>query len=98
MLSGSPQHLAYSLFGLGAVSIEFLTGDRQEQVVEFDFTRPETRDRALTDVDGIFLVRPEVVDKSDVGSFVEAADNVGVAHIAYLSALGAEKNHLVPHH
>nr|WP_135828430.1 nitroreductase/quinone reductase family protein [Halorussus halobius] len=68
------------------------------EVIEFDFTRPETWGRALTDVDGIFLVRPPVVDKSDIGSFVEAADRVGVARIAYLSTLGAEKNVLVPHH
>ncbi|SER44229.1 SDR family oxidoreductase [Natrinema salaciae] len=66
--------------------------------VAFDFTKPETWGRALTDVDGIFLVRPPVVDKSEVGSFVDAADRVGVSHIAYLSTLGAAKNVLVPHH
>ena len=68
------------------------------EVIEFDFTKPETWGRALTDVDGIFLVRPPVVDKSEIGSFVEAADRVGVARIAYLSTLGAEKNVLIPHH
>jgi uncharacterized protein YbjT (DUF2867 family) len=68
------------------------------EVIEFDFTKPETWGRALTDVDGIFLVRPPVVDKSKIGSFVEAADRVGVARIAYLSTLGAEKNVLIPHH
>jgi len=68
------------------------------EVIEFDFTKPETWGRALTDVDGIFLVRPPVVDKSNIGSFVEAADRVGVARIAYLSTLGAEKNLLIPHH
>lgn len=68
------------------------------EVVEFDFTKPETWGRALADVDGLFLVRPPVVDKSEIGSFVEAADRVGVARIAYLSTLGADKNVLVPHH
>jgi len=68
------------------------------ELIEFDFTKPETWGRTLTDVDGIFLVRPPVVDKSDIGSFVEAADRVGVARIAYLSTLGAEKNVLIPHH
>jgi uncharacterized protein YbjT (DUF2867 family) len=67
-------------------------------VVEFDFTKPETWGRALTDADGVFLVRPPVVDKSEIGSFVEAADRVGVARVVYLSALGAEKNVLIPHH
>ncbi|MDZ7730846.1 MAG: SDR family oxidoreductase [Natrialbaceae archaeon] len=68
------------------------------EVLEFDFVKPETWGRALTDVDGIFLIRPPVVDKSAIGSFVEAADRVGVARIAYLSTIGAEKNVLVPHH
>ena len=66
--------------------------------VAFDFTKPETWGDALTDVDGIFLVRPPVVDTSDIGTFVEAADRVGVSSIAYLSTLGAEKNVLIPHH
>ncbi|EMA36914.1 SDR family oxidoreductase [Halococcus hamelinensis] len=68
------------------------------EVIKFDFTKPETWGRALTDVDGVFLVRPSVVDKSKIGSFVEAADRVGVGHIAYLSAIGAEKNVFIPHH
>ncbi|SIS18038.1 nitroreductase/quinone reductase family protein [Natronorubrum thiooxidans] len=67
-------------------------------VVEFDFTKPETWGRALTDVDGVFLVRPPVVSESDVKSFVDAMDRVGVSHVVYLSVLGAEKNVLVPHH
>ena len=68
------------------------------EVVTFDFTKPETWGNALADVDSIFLVRPPVVDKSDIGSFVEAAERVGVGHVGYLSTLGAEKNVLVPHH
>jgi uncharacterized protein YbjT (DUF2867 family) len=67
-------------------------------VVEFDFTKPETWGRALRDVDGVFLLRPPTVDTSVVGSFVEAADRVGVTRIAYLSTLGAAKNPLIPHH
>ena len=67
-------------------------------VVEFDFTKPETWGRALRGVDGVFLVRPPVVDSSEIGSFAEAADRVGVTRIAYLSTIGAEKNILIPHH
>jgi uncharacterized protein YbjT (DUF2867 family) len=66
--------------------------------VAFDFTKPETWGRALADADGLFLMRPPVVDTSDIGAFVDAADRVGVTRIAYLSTLGAEKNPLVPHH
>lgn len=68
------------------------------ELLEFDFTKPETWGRALTGVDGLFLVRPPVVDRSDIESFLEAADRVGVGRIAYLSTLGAEKNVLIPHH
>jgi uncharacterized protein YbjT (DUF2867 family) len=68
------------------------------EVVAFDFTKPETWGSALADADGLFLVRPPVVDASDVGAFAEAADRVGVGRIAYLSTLGAETNVLIPHH
>jgi len=68
------------------------------EVIAFDFTKPETWGRALTDVDRMFLVRPPVVDKSKIAEFVEAADRQGVARVVYLSTLGAEKNVLIPHH
>ncbi len=67
-------------------------------VVTFDFEKPETWGPALADVDGLFLVRPPTVDGEDVAAFAEAADRVGVSHVAYLSTLGAEKNVLIPHH
>lgn len=67
-------------------------------VVRFDFAKPETWGRALADVDGLFLVRPPTVDRSAIESFVDAVARVGVARLAYLSTLGAEKNPLVPHH
>ena len=66
--------------------------------VEFDFARPETWGEALDSVDGLFLMRPPVVDSDTVSEFAEAAARVGVEHIAYLSTIGAEKNPLVPHH
>lgn len=68
------------------------------EFVAFDFTRPETWGRSLTDVDGVFLVRPPEVDASTVGAFAEAAARDGVTRLVYLSALGAEKNVLIPHH
>ncbi len=68
------------------------------EVVEFDFSRPETWGTALTDIEGLFLLRPPTVDTANVIEFAKAAGRVGVAHIAYLSTLGAEKNVLIPHH
>lgn len=67
-------------------------------VVTFDFERPETWGPALADVDALFLVRPPGVGESAVSEFAEAAARVGVGHITYLSALGAERNVLIPHH
>ncbi|WP_049981770.1 SDR family oxidoreductase [Halolamina rubra] len=68
------------------------------EVAAFDFARPETWGAALDGVDGLFLMRPPAVDADSVSGFAEAAARVGVARIAYLSTVGAEKNPLVPHH
>ena len=51
-------------------------------VVAFDFMKPETWGDALTDVDGIFLVRPPAVDRAEIESFVRAADRVGATRRA----------------
>ena len=76
------------------------SGDVPEraEVVAFDFAKPETWGPALADVDGLFLLRPPGVDTDTVGEFAEAAARTGVEHVVYLSALGAEKNPLIPHH
>lgn len=66
--------------------------------VAFDFERPETWGAALADVDGCYLMRPPTADIERVGEFAAAADRVGVERVVYLSALGAEKNPLIPHH
>lgn len=68
-----------------------------DEVVAFDFEKPETWGEVLADVDGVFLVRPPEVGVDDVGRFVDAAARVGVQRVAYLSTLGAEKNPLLPH-
>jgi uncharacterized protein YbjT (DUF2867 family) len=73
------------------------SADRNEYVA-FDFTWPETWGRSLDGIDGVFLVRPPGVDASTVGAFAEAAARDGVSRLVYLSALGAEKNVLIPHH
>ncbi|UVE51080.1 NmrA family NAD(P)-binding protein [Haloferax larsenii] len=72
--------------------------DSDEHVVEFDFARPETWGAALDGVDATFLVRPPGVEQRQVTAFVDAASRVRVDHVVYLSALGADKNVLIPHH
>jgi uncharacterized protein YbjT (DUF2867 family) len=69
-----------------------------DEFVAFDFVRPETWGQALEGVDRLFLVRVPGVGVDETTAFADAADRVGVAHVVYLSALGAEKNPLIPHH
>lgn len=69
-----------------------------DQVVAFDFGRPETWGDALAGVDRVFLMRPPAVDTDDVNAFVDALGRVGVRRVAYLSTLGADRNLLIPHH
>jgi uncharacterized protein YbjT (DUF2867 family) len=71
-------------------------GDDPE-CVEFDLGRPETWGAALADVDGLFLLYPPGSAVSDVTEFADAADRVGVEHVAFLSILGAEKLPVLPH-
>ena len=71
-------------------------GDGPEPV-EFDLGRPETWGAALAGVDGLFLLYPPGSAVSDVTEFADAADRVGVEHVAFLSILGAEKLPVLPH-
>ncbi len=68
------------------------------RAVALDFERPETWGPALEGVDGLFLVLPPGLDRDRVTDFADAAARVGVEQVAYLSALGAEKNPLIPHY
>ncbi|MFC6975281.1 NmrA family NAD(P)-binding protein [Halomicroarcula sp. GCM10025709] len=69
-----------------------------DEFVEFDFLRPETWGQALDGVDRLFLVRVPGVGVDETTAFADAAARVGVAYVVYLSALGAEKNPVIPHH
>ncbi|WP_363465180.1 SDR family oxidoreductase [Halogeometricum borinquense] len=71
-------------------------GDPPEYV-EFDFERPETWGSALEHTDRMFLLSPPAVGVTPVREFIDAADRVGVGHVAYLSILGAEKLPVLPH-
>ncbi|ELZ94072.1 NmrA family protein [Haloferax mucosum ATCC BAA-1512] len=70
------------------------------ECVHFDFYKPETWGRAFEDVDALFLVRPPSMSRvgRHLAPAIDAAARVGVAHVVYLSVLGAEKNPLLPHH
>lgn len=67
--------------------------------VAFDFTEPSTYDPALAGADGLFLMRPPAVSDAEryINPVVDAAERVGVGHVAFLSVLGAERNPLLPH-
>lgn len=71
-------------------------GDGPEYV-EFDLSRPETWGETLAGVDRLFLLYPPGSAVSDVTEFADAADRVGVEHVAFLSILGAEKFPFLPH-
>ncbi|MFC7044185.1 SDR family oxidoreductase [Halobacteriaceae archaeon GCM10025711] len=71
-------------------------GDAAEYV-EFDLDRPETWGCALDGVDRLFLLIPPVAGVTPVREFADAADRVGVRHVAYLSIIGAEKLPVLPH-
>jgi len=61
------------------------------EIVEGDFTKPETLTRALVGVDRLFLLIPSSsqVEKQQRG-FVDSAKRSGVRHIVKLSQLGAD--------
>lgn len=73
--------------------------NEEVEVIEFDFTRPETFDNALRDVDRVFLMRPPHLGKpTDLYPFLEAVKNHSIKLIAFLSLMGIEKNFIPPHY
>lgn len=67
--------------------------------VHFDFTEPSTYAPALDGADGLFLMRPPAISDAErfVNPVVDAAERVGMEHVAFLSVLGAERNPFLPH-
>lgn len=73
-------------------------GDEME-LVEFDFTRPETFQEALKDVDRIFLMRPpHLGNPEDLYPFLREARKHPIRLLTFLSLMGIEKNTIPPHH
>lgn len=66
---------------------------------QFDFEEQGTFGDALKGIDSLFLVRPPHI--ADVEKYfrplLESAKKEGVKHIVFLSLIGVEKNHFVPH-
>jgi uncharacterized protein YbjT (DUF2867 family) len=74
-----------------------IKGDRlrqlnpEVQLVEIDFSRPETLHVALTGVTRLFMITPFSDDQVDIGKrIVDAAKQAGVQQVVKLSAAGAE--------
>lgn len=71
----------------------------QVEVVEFDFTRPETFDNALKDVDRVFFMRPPHIGKpTDLYPFLECVKKYSIKLITFLSLMGIENNTIPPHY
>ncbi len=69
------------------------------QSVYFDFTDRLTFERALIDVDRVFLMRPPHLGKpEDLYPFIDAMKENEVKLVAFLSLMGVENNTIPPHH
>ena len=68
------------------------------EIVRFDLTDPATFD-AFDGVERMFLLRPPAIAdvKGVIAPALDAARDVGVRHVVFLSIQGAERNRLVPH-
>lgn len=67
--------------------------------VEFDFTKPETFEKTLNNVDRIFLMRPPHLGKpEDLFPFIDTAKKHSIELISFLSLMGIEKNTIPPHY
>lgn len=73
-------------------------GDMIESVY-FDFTKSETIDEALKDVDRVFLMRPPHLGKpEDLYLFIDAVKKHQIELLSFLSLMGVENNPIPPHH
>ena len=69
------------------------------EFVEFDFENPETFNKALKNIDRVFLLRPPHI--SDIEKFfkplIESFKENKVRQVVFLSVQGAEKSSIIPH-
>lgn len=72
--------------------------DRVETVY-FDFTNMDTFNKALENVDRVFLIRPPHLGKpEDSYPFIDAMKFQEIKLVSFLSIMGVEKNTIPPHH
>ncbi|TLG72897.1 NmrA family NAD(P)-binding protein [Culicoidibacter larvae] len=65
----------------------------------FDFTKAETFDDALDNVDRVFLMRPPHLGRpEDLEPFIQAMDDKKIQLVVFLSLMGVETNTRPPHH
>lgn len=70
----------------------------QLEYVEFDFEIPDLAEKAMKDVDSVFLLRPPHL--SDIEIFrplVAKMKEKGISEVVFLSVQGAEKSKVIPH-
>lgn len=67
--------------------------------VSFDFTDTQTYEKALVNVDRVFLMRPPHLGKpEDLYPFIDAMKEHEIKLVTFLSLMGVEKNTIPPHH
>lgn len=73
--------------------------DDKVELIRFDFLDSKTFDKALENIDGIFLVRPPKLakPKEDMLPFLKEVKARNIKKIVFVSLLGVEKNPIVPH-
>lgn len=73
--------------------------DDKVELVRFDFLDSKTFDKALENIEGVFLVRPPKLanPKEDMLPFLKEVKARNIKKIVFVSLLGVEKNPVVPH-
>ncbi|KNY25944.1 SDR family oxidoreductase [Pseudobacteroides cellulosolvens] len=90
------EHVAAA--GTDIQKLKKLFGDEVETVY-FDFTDTSTFDKALQNVDRVFLMRPPHLGKpEDLYPFVDAMKVHNIKLVSFLSLMGVENNTIPPHH
>lgn len=71
----------------------------QVEAVYFDFKDKTTFEKALENVDRVFLMRPPHLGKpEDLYPFIDAVKSHKVKLVSFLSLMGVENNPIPPHH
>lgn len=73
--------------------------DSKVEKVFLDFTDYASFDKALVDIDRVFLMRPPHLGKpEDLYPFIDSIKKRGIILVTFLSLMGVERNTIPPHH